>query len=262
MPQEIQFSLANAGMPGRAMGQNALIVQTTNFPIDKIEPNTRHSELPDEARNQLDELEKYMKSEMQVCGFLKKNKMISKAEQIEKVKTDTESMIKQMEGLHSRLKGHAEVIEQLWNGVDYQHRNAVQASEIVDNYKNREHQSRWAFGYGVHNNYFALLARNFEIRLERYRQSITEIEATITSMTKHKAISPKDVTDTIRMQHDSLLRATGRLVEVHEDLDSHKRRYRQYCELFYGQYSNPLSENPDNQNLNFKEHLKPLPSTS
>lgn len=64
------------------------------------------------------------------------------------------------------------------------------------------------------------------------------------------------------MQHDSLLRATGRLVEVHEDLDSHKRRYRQYCELFYGQYSNPLSENPDNQNLNFKEHLKPLPSTS
>jgi hypothetical protein len=35
-----------------------------------------------------------MKSEMQVCGFLKKNKMVSKAEQIEKVKTDTESMIK------------------------------------------------------------------------------------------------------------------------------------------------------------------------
>ncbi|KAM3589119.1 Nucleoporin nup49/NSP49 (Nuclear pore protein nup49/NSP49) [Umbelopsis sp. WA50703] len=262
MPQEIQFSLANAGMPGKAMGQNALILQSTNFPIDKIEPNTRHSELPDEARNQLDELEKYMKSEMQVCGFLKKNKMVSKAEQIEKVKTDTESMIKQMEGLYSRLKGHAEIIEQLWNGVDYQHRNAVQASEIVDNYKNREHQSRWAFGYGVHNNYFALLSRNFEIRLDRYRQSIAEIEATVISMSKHKAISPKDVTDTIRMQHNSLLHATGRVVEVHEDLDSHKRRYRQYCELFYGQYTNPLPEKTDNQALDLKEHLKPLPSTS
>jgi hypothetical protein len=56
-----------------------------------------------------------------------------------------------MEGLHSRLKGHSELIEQLWNGVDYQHRNAVQASEIVDNYKKRDHQNRWSFGYGVHN---------------------------------------------------------------------------------------------------------------
>ncbi|CAO3662753.1 unnamed protein product [Umbelopsis vinacea] len=262
MPQEIQFSLANAGMPGRITGQTALILQSTNFPIEKIEPMTRHSELPDEARNQLDELEKYMKSEMQTCNFLKKNKMSSKAEEIEKIKKDTESMVKQMEGLHSRLKGHSELIEQLWNGVDYQHRNAVQASEIVDNYKKRDHQNRWSFGYGVHNNYFALLARNFEIRLERYRQNIVDIEATISSMSRHKNISPKDVTDTIRLQYDSLLRATGRVVEVHEDLEIHKRRYKQYCELFYGQVVNPLSEKSHRQMLDFQEHLKPLPSTS
>lgn len=56
-----------------------------------------------------------------------------------------------MEGLHSRLQGHLEIIEQLWNGVDYQHRNVVQASEIVDNYKKSNQQSRWSFGYGVHN---------------------------------------------------------------------------------------------------------------
>ncbi|KAI9286029.1 hypothetical protein BC943DRAFT_24417 [Umbelopsis sp. AD052] len=191
MPQEIQFSLANAGMPGKMNGQQAMILQSTTFPFDKIEPITRHSELPDDARNQLDEVEKYMKSEMQVCDFLTKNKMVSKAEQIQRVKKDTESMTKQMEGLYSRLKGHLEIIEQLWNGVDYQHRNVVQASEIVDNYKKLNHQSRWAFGYGVHNNYFALLARNFEIRLERYRQNIVDIEATITSMSRHKNVGPK-----------------------------------------------------------------------
>lgn len=75
-------------------GQNTMILQTTNIPIDKIEPMTRHSELPDEARNQLDELEKYIKSETQVCDFLKKNKMVSKAEEIQKIKRDAESMIK------------------------------------------------------------------------------------------------------------------------------------------------------------------------
>jgi hypothetical protein len=75
-------------------GQTALILQSTNFPIEKIEPMTRHSELPDEARNQLDEVEKYMKSEMQTCNFLKKNKMSSKAEEIQKIKKDTESMVK------------------------------------------------------------------------------------------------------------------------------------------------------------------------
>lgn len=262
MPQEIQFSLASAGMPGSLMGQNTMILQTTNIPIDKIEPMTRHSELPDEARNQLDELEKYIKSETQVCDFLKKNKMVSKAEEIQKIKRDAESMIKQMEGLHSRLKAHSEIIEQLWNGVDYQHRNAVQASEIVDNFKKRDNQSRWSFGYGVHNNYFALLARNFEIRLERYRQNIVDIEATISSMSRHKNISPKDVTDTIRLQHDSLLRAAGRVAEVHEDLDIHKRRYKQYYELFYGQVANPLNENSNRRMTDFQEHLRPLPSTS
>jgi tellurite resistance protein len=75
-------------------GQQAMILQSTTFPFDKIEPITRHSELPDDARNQLDEVEKYMKSEMQVCDFLTKNKMVSKAEQIQRVKKDTESMTK------------------------------------------------------------------------------------------------------------------------------------------------------------------------
>lgn len=75
-----------------------MILQSTTFPFDKIEPITRHSELPDDARNQLDEVEKYMKSEMQVCDFLTKNKMVSKAEQIQRVKKDTESLTKVSNG--------------------------------------------------------------------------------------------------------------------------------------------------------------------
>lgn len=75
-----------------------MILQSTTFPFDKIEPTTRHSELPDDARNQLDEVEKYMKSEMQVCDFLTKNKMVSKAEQIQRVKKDTESLTKVSNG--------------------------------------------------------------------------------------------------------------------------------------------------------------------
>lgn len=71
-----------------------------------------------------------------------------------------------------------------------------------------------------------------------------------------------DVTDTMRLQHDSLLRSTGRVVEIHEDLEIHKQRYKQYHELLYGQVVDPLNERSNRPLSDFQEYLQPLPSTS
>jgi hypothetical protein len=67
----------------------------------------------------------------------------------------------------------------------------------------------------------------------------------------------------MRLQHDSLLQATGRVVEIHEDLEIHKQRYKQYHELLYGQIAvDPLHERSNRPLSDFQEYLKPLPSAS
>lgn len=68
------------------------IMVSTNFRIDNIMPNTRFSELPEQAQKELVELERYIRTEGQRCEYISKRGARQHANVIEAAKSQTESL--------------------------------------------------------------------------------------------------------------------------------------------------------------------------
>jgi hypothetical protein len=67
-------------------------VQHTSFRIDNISSSTRFTELPEQAQKELDELEKYIRTESQRCEYIKSHRMPQLIQKMENCKGDTESL--------------------------------------------------------------------------------------------------------------------------------------------------------------------------
>lgn len=68
------------------------MVHHTNFRIDNILPSTRFTELPEQAQKELDELEKYVRTEGSRCEYIQKNKVPEHINAMENAKRDTETL--------------------------------------------------------------------------------------------------------------------------------------------------------------------------
>lgn len=64
----------------------------TNFRIDNILPTTRYTELPEQAKKELDELDQYIHGESHRCDYLVKHVIPKQHESIKQAKHDQEML--------------------------------------------------------------------------------------------------------------------------------------------------------------------------
>lgn len=66
------------------------MVTHTNFRIDNILPSTRYTELPEQARKELDELDRYVHGESQRCDYIVKHAAPKRQEAMKYAKHEQE----------------------------------------------------------------------------------------------------------------------------------------------------------------------------
>jgi len=220
-------------------------------------------ELPDDAKHELDELERMIQVEVQTCDYIKARKAAMDENVITGVRKEADEMAKKLDALNNRLNGNMERIKRLLGAVDYEMRSASVAKIVVDTYKNPASGGKWLSGHNVHNEYFKRLAHNFEIRLERYRHSIAEIEMTVSSLAKGTRQSPHAIAEIMKYQNKSFIAVAGKVAAIHDEIEKLK-------ELYVGSYGNKtikLSANntagsakkaPSQLNLIASKTLKPF----
>ncbi|CAO3667818.1 unnamed protein product [Umbelopsis vinacea] len=239
---------------------------TTSFKPDTILKSTRYMELPDDAKHELDELERMIQVEVQTCDYIRARKAAMDENVITSVRKEADEMTKKLDALNNRLNGNMERIKRLLGGVDYEMRSASVAKIVVDTYKNPASGGKWLSGHNVHNEYFKRLAHTFEIRLERYRQNIAEIEMTVSSLAKGTRQSPHAIAEVMKYQNKSFIAVAGKVAAIHDEIEKLK-------ELYLGSYGNKtikLSANntagsakkaPSQLNLIASTTLKPFSET-
>ncbi|KAI9361015.1 hypothetical protein BD770DRAFT_383971 [Pilaira anomala] len=207
------------------------IVSHTSFRIDNILPSTRFSELPEQAQKELDALEKYVRLEGQRCEYIGNQKVPKHLETIEKSKKGTEVLSQQLDALTCTLKGQMESIEAFYENVKTQLRHANDGCAVIEACKHPGDNARWLFGHSEDEDYFSLLAKQLDRRLEEYKKCIWEIERTAESWSHNRMQSPQDVADIMRAQNQAFLALSSKVAALHENVNLELNHYNQYLRM-------------------------------
>ncbi|KAG2232398.1 hypothetical protein INT48_007302 [Thamnidium elegans] len=207
-PHQMYVSLIT---PALAALQQNQIVSHTSFRIDNILPSTRFSELPEQAQKELDELEKYVRLEAQRCEYIGNQK--------------------QLEALTCTLKNQMESTKSFYEGVKNQIRHANEGCAVIEACKHPGDNARWLFGHSEDDDYFSLLAKQLDRRLEEYKKCIWEIERTAQSWAHNRMQSPQDVADIMRAQNQAFLALSNKVAALHESVNVEMNYYNQYLRM-------------------------------
>ncbi|KAG1457899.1 hypothetical protein G6F46_006401 [Rhizopus delemar] len=228
-PSQIYASLITPSLAGLYQNQT---VQHTSFRIDNISSSTRFTELPEQAQKELDELEKYIRTEGQRCEYIKSHRMPQLIQKMENCKGDTESLSQKLDALSSMLKSRLESTQSLYDTVREQLRHANDGCAVIEASKHPGTPRRWLFGHSDEDDYFSLIAKQLSHRVEEYKRTVWEIERTAESWTKNKAQSPQDIARIMHDQNQTFLALANRVASLHECVEREKEFYKQYFKAY------------------------------
>ncbi|ORZ13187.1 hypothetical protein BCR42DRAFT_72445 [Absidia repens] len=174
-----------------ALRQNQIVTHT-NFRIDNILPSTRYTELPEQARKELDELAQYIHGESQRCDYIKKHAAPKRQDTMKEAKHEYEILSYKLDSLSNSLQIQVNAVEELFDLLKEQIRHFKDGQSVIDACQHPGGRSaRWLFGYGNDDDYFMTLSTRLAIRMEEYNHCVREIEFTANSWTKNRAQSPQ-----------------------------------------------------------------------
>ncbi|CAO3583675.1 unnamed protein product [Absidia cylindrospora] len=211
-----------------ALRQNQVVTHT-NFRIDNILPSTRYTELPEQARKELDELAQYIHGESQRCDYIKKHAAPKRQDTMKEAKHEYEILSYKLDSLSNSLQIQVNAVEELFDLLKEQIRHFKDGQSVIDACKHPGGRSaRWLFGYGDDDDYFMTLSTRLAIRMEEYKHCVREIEFTTNSWTKNRAQSPQDIARIMESQNQTFLALTNQVAALHETLKMEQDLYTQY----------------------------------
>ncbi|KAF7729414.1 hypothetical protein EC973_004393 [Apophysomyces ossiformis] len=187
LPNRMHVSLVTPSLAGLQQNQ---IVCNTNFRIDNILPTTRVGELPQQAQQELEDLQCYMRTEMQKGDYMLRHNSNNTAKLLDKTATNATSLAKTVNALVCIMKGQIHVIQNLFESTSTQLRYSVDSASLIEACKYPGGTAPWLFGRGVDDEFFHSLALQLQARLEEYKRCIWEIERTAESWMQNKTQSP------------------------------------------------------------------------
>ncbi|CAO3576016.1 unnamed protein product [Absidia cylindrospora] len=211
-----------------ALRQNQVVTHT-NFRIDNILPTTRYTELPEQAKKELDELDRYIHGESQRCDHSAKLAIPKRHESMNEATHEQEVLTCKLGSLSSSLQMQVHALEELFDSLKDQIRHFNEGQAVIEACKHPGGRlSRWLYPYSADDDYFVNLSTHLTTRLQEYKDCIREIEFTMDSWMKNKAQSPQDIARVMELQNQTFLSLTDKVAALHERLQLEQDLYTQY----------------------------------
>ncbi|RUS26625.1 hypothetical protein BC938DRAFT_470511 [Jimgerdemannia flammicorona] len=212
-----------------------------------ITKSSRYIELPDVAKQQLDELDRYMQTQIRVSEHISTQIKVTGEDLIAKVRTETEELAQKMDNLKGWLERDKNLVDHLRGVVQNEFKVAEeQAVRAIDIYKQSGRQGLFAAALRTEN-YFLDLVNGFEKRMQEYRQILEEIERNLVSLSHSTHQSPQAISEIMRNQHKSFLAIAGKVAQLDDAIKRQKEQYVAYRRKYYGDDRNPFDKKKQRQ---------------
>ncbi|KAJ3121229.1 hypothetical protein HK098_003889 [Nowakowskiella sp. JEL0407] len=223
---------------GTGLGTSATSRQPQQAATE-ITNTTKYSQLPENVRKQIDEIEKYIQDQIHILEWITGNQPDS---YISETTKETNQLQVKMKGLRNLLERDGTAINDLKRQIDHFARINDTASRYIERYKISPYNNKLVSGSDITENFFLYVASGLEERIQQYKQNIDELERHITSCTQaqqSQIFSPQVIHDVMKTQHESLLMIASKVAANHDAIERLCEQYQkvepqnQFARSFY-----------------------------
>ncbi|GAA5832257.1 hypothetical protein JCM3766R1_002355 [Sporobolomyces carnicolor] len=189
-----------------------------------ISKQTKFQDLPDQARNLVEEMDKFIRSQGQIADDLKGKSLGSEI-------TQTRRMFDQYSAeatsVTSLLENDSRLIASLRHDLEQSLSDLTKTTLLIEGFKGGANSAKASEAKSVQGfpyDFFKRKSTELESRLSRYRQTIDQISSVLTS--PHSSLSPASILPTLKAQHASLLSLAASVSGLELELQALKDEYR------------------------------------
>ncbi|GAA5957231.1 hypothetical protein JCM3765_000399 [Sporobolomyces pararoseus] len=196
----------------------------TAQPSSGINKQTKFQDLPDQARNLVEEMDKFIRSQGQLADELKGKSLGSEI-------TQTSRMFDQYAAeattVTSLLENDSRLIATLRQDLEQSLSDLSKTTTLIEGFKAGANSTKAAEAKSVAGfpyEFFKRKSVEMESRLVRYKQTVDQISSVLTS--PQSSLSPSSILPTLKAQHASLLSLASSVSGLELELKSLKDDYR------------------------------------
>ncbi|GAA5895087.1 uncharacterized protein JCM6883_002315 [Sporobolomyces salmoneus] len=189
-----------------------------------INKQTKFQELPDQARNLVEEMDKFIRSQGQLADDLKGKNLGSEI-------TQTSRMFDQYSAeattVTSLLENDSRLIASLRQDLEQSLSDLTKTTTLIEGFKGGSNSQKASEAKGVAGfpyEFFRRKSTELGERLERYRQTIDQISSVLLS--PQSSLSPASILPTLKAQHASLISLASSVSSLELELKGLKDDYR------------------------------------
>ncbi|GAA6008000.1 hypothetical protein JCM11491_006571 [Sporobolomyces phaffii] len=205
-------------------GQSTQAAPAPSSSSSGITKQTKFQDLPDQARNLVEEMDKFIRSQGQLADDLKGKNLGSEI-------TQTRRMFDQYSAeattVTSLLENDSRLIASLRQDLEQSLADLSKTTVLIEGFKGGANSAKAAEAKGVAlfpYEFFKRKSTELEHRVSRYRQTVEQISSVLTS--PQSSLSPASILPTLKAQHASLLSLAAAVSALELDLEQLKDAYR------------------------------------
>ncbi|TPX59738.1 hypothetical protein PhCBS80983_g02319 [Powellomyces hirtus] len=223
---------AAPGMPAAGFG-GASPAQGNQQPAAQgpVTLRTKYSEIPADTRKHVDDIETFIQQQIRTAESIAGN---TTADSIYEITGEVKQLSHKLAGLNNMLARDKYLIDLLRQQVGQELRNSDLVSRFIERYRSGSHHTSAPPKHDAYMSYFVKYADNVEQRMQQYRQTIEELEASIKSLSEERQYSPMVLVEIMRDQDDSLLAVAGKIANVHDAVAKLKSQYADFRQRYFG----------------------------
>jgi septal ring factor EnvC (AmiA/AmiB activator) len=176
---------------------------------------TRFWELPDNARNELAELQQFINEQAEKRDRIQSEINSGFASTLKQVQEKTEDLNVDADILTKQLDIQSGTLYDLIDKNAEQRRNVMAAGSVL-----RQESRNWrTLGASENWHFFTNTVNSLESRTRHYAQAVQSIEEAVSSLDKETKFSPELLADVMAGQKRMYLSLAGRVAEIHEEVE-------------------------------------------
>ncbi|KAI8824495.1 uncharacterized protein EV422DRAFT_322479 [Fimicolochytrium jonesii] len=200
-------------------------------PAGPVTLKTKYSEIPEDIRKQVDEVENFIQQQIRTAESVAVN---TTSDLVNEITAEVKQLSQKVAGLNNMLERDKFAIERLRQQVGRELRSSDLVSRFIERYRSGSHHSTAPPKHDAYMSYFLDFADTLEQRMQQYRHTIQELEMSIKALSQEKTYSPAVLVEIMRDQDDSLLAVASKIAAVHDAISRQKALYLEYRQKYFG----------------------------
>ncbi|KAL2914043.1 hypothetical protein HK105_206488 [Polyrhizophydium stewartii] len=226
---QAQPKAATTGAPAAAANPAAAATQ----PAQQITAKTKYADLPDNVRQKIDEIEKFIQQQIHISDSIGNSTM---DEPIAAVSEEVQVIMQRLVGVRNLLQRDQHVMDELKKQVNQELRNTDLASRYIDRAQNAGQSKFPAPQQDAYASYFNTFANDLERRMQMYRQNIEEIELNVRNMMVSPGrYTPQVIQEIIRNQYEAFIRVASKSAHMHDEIERERAKFEKFCQKYMGE---------------------------